>query len=318
MRAYAGYLKQEEKLNKSASGGAARALYENMLDRGGVVFGVCYDKDFRSARFQAVEEKKNLLPLLNTKYIYSEKKDTFREVEEYLAKGREVLFVGLGCDVAGVKSYLQTKGIDMVHLYTVELICHGPAPKEIHEAFMEEMEKRFSSNVVEYAVRYKPKGWTSFWLRIVFENGKVYEKPFEDTDFGYCFSRFPREACTHCRYKGEQHPADLTIGDYWGITDKMAGYNPKGVSLILEQTDKGHQMVEDLMKKEDFFITEADASHALAYNPLYAKSREANPGQEVFMKNLEKFGLHKAVSMDKTIFYRVKWFLRKVKRVLWK
>lgn len=97
MRAYAGYLKQEEKLNKSASGGAARALYENMLDRGGVVFGVCYDKDFRSARFQAVEEKRNLLPLLNTKYIYSEKKDTFREVEEYLAKGREVLFVGLGC-----------------------------------------------------------------------------------------------------------------------------------------------------------------------------------------------------------------------------
>ena len=50
LKAYAGYIKTDE-LMKSASGGVASLLIQIVVEDGGVVFAVKYDKDYKKALY---------------------------------------------------------------------------------------------------------------------------------------------------------------------------------------------------------------------------------------------------------------------------
>lgn len=53
-------------------------------------------------------------------------------VQKDLKEGKEVLFTGTPCEVAGLKKYLR-KEYD--NLYTLDLICHGVPSSELLNAF---------------------------------------------------------------------------------------------------------------------------------------------------------------------------------------
>lgn len=48
--------------------------------------------------------------------------------------------------------------------------------KEVHRKFIEDLEKKYKSRVVSFNERYKKEGWVPSYLKVVFENGKVYEE----------------------------------------------------------------------------------------------------------------------------------------------
>ena len=140
LKAYSGYFKDTEKLLQSSSGGAATALSELILTRGGVIFGSVYSADFRTPEFACIERKEDLHSLKGSKYAETSKR-VFHEgeykalwplVAEKLESGLTVLFTGLGCDVAALKSFLKARGTDTSNLYTVDLICFGSTLQEVH------------------------------------------------------------------------------------------------------------------------------------------------------------------------------------------
>lgn len=50
----------------------------------------------------------------------------FKQVKDFLLKGRFVMFTGTPCQIAGLKGFLR-KEYD--NLLTVEIVCHGvPSP----------------------------------------------------------------------------------------------------------------------------------------------------------------------------------------------
>ena len=57
---YAGYIDDDAKLLKSASGGIATALSEFWIDNGGAVVGVAYSEDFHGAEYITVRDKDGL------------------------------------------------------------------------------------------------------------------------------------------------------------------------------------------------------------------------------------------------------------------
>lgn len=73
MDVFAGALKNEDELIQCASGGAATAISNEVLRRKGVVFGVAYTKDFRSAEYISVESKTDLDRIKGSKYVETEK-----------------------------------------------------------------------------------------------------------------------------------------------------------------------------------------------------------------------------------------------------
>ena len=301
--AYQGYLIDEKLLLKSSSGGITRALSNAVIRLGGVVFGVRYSDDFYCAQYCRVECIDDIDKIIGSKYIYSDKKvmcrgntvSVYQAVVDELEQGKVVLFFGLGCDVAAVRKYVSNKDINTSKLFLVDLICQGPTFPEIQESYLKRLENKYSSRVCDFSVRYKLSGWNAPpFIRVDFENGKHYYESFYGSDFGFAFSNYSRNGCYYCRFRGESHQSDITIGDYWGIEKQDAGYNKNGVSLMLVTTDKGRTLL-NLVDKSDFIIRKADVDNAIRNNPMFYSCRKKYKNAERFKHNVSEKGLHRAV-----------------------
>ena len=77
---------------KSSSGGVFTLIAENILDKGGVVFGVSYD-EYLNVHHIEITEKKELEMLRGSKYLQSRIEDTYKKAKEYLNDGRWVLWL---------------------------------------------------------------------------------------------------------------------------------------------------------------------------------------------------------------------------------
>lgn len=290
---YAGHLKKREKLLRSASCGAATALSEAVIKKGGYVLGASYSEDFRSAEYICCEDIEDVEKLKGSKYITTRK--NYADIGEKIKTGKSVLFFGLGCDVAALIAYCKKHGIDRSNLYTVDLLCHGPMQYLVHEKFVQDLEQRFHSRIVKFNSRSKRHGWSSSSILCVrFENGKGYEKLFDYTDYGYVFTHYAMKRCMNCRYKGEKHQGDLCIGDYWGLQADSDEYNHDGVSILIIQNDRGSELVS--MLDQEFIYQQTDAEFALNHNPMYYESRNKSGDYDKLMNHLrEDKSLHQVL-----------------------
>lgn len=300
--AYSGYFNDTPHLLDSASGGGATILALSVIRRGGIVFGASYSPDFRTAEFSCAEREQDLAKLKGSKYIWAAKRimidgeyfPIWPCIAEKLRAGREVLFTGLPCDVGALNAYLRANHVDTSKLFTCDLICTGPTLPEIHRQYTEQLEAKYHSRITSFTVRHKAKGWTPPYVRAVFENGQEFLNIFYETDYGRAFGLLSCEQCYHCRFKGKNHQADLTLGDYWGLTPEMKGWNPNGVSIFIVRTQKGHELISRL-EPEEFTIEPTNLYFALEHNHMYYESRKLPEDYGKFCDDLKFYGLHKAV-----------------------
>ena len=323
---YSGYYIDNNQLLRSASGGAVSAISEAIIEQGGIVFGVAYSNDFKRAEYKIVEKKEDLEPLKGSKYCETIKTITlpngglqsiYITLEEKLKENRLVLFVGLGCDVGGIKAYCEAKKIETSKLYTIDILCHGPTSSLVQQQYIEYLERKYHSKVVFFSVRYKKRGWTPPFIRAKFENGNVYETPFYESDYGFAFSHYSKEGCYNCRFKGINHKADLTCGDFWGLTQSMSGWNSNGVSIMFVKTPKGEELISMIDIKK-FHIEKADTAFALLHNPMYYNCKLKDKNYEQFSKNLKEKGLHYAVKHYPIgVKARIKKTIKSILKAFW-
>lgn len=297
VKTYAGYIQDRDDLCKSASGGIATALSRKIISEGGVVFGVRYGDGGRKVHFAKAETEEELEVFRGSKYIQSEKYHVFSEVEEVLTStDKPVLFIGLPCDIGALHSFLKKS---YENLITVDLVCHGATSPKIADDYLNHLEQKYQSKVIEISVRYKCKGrWTPPYLYAKFENGVSYLKPFYCTEYGRAFRIFSRPSCYHCRFKGENHVADITLGDYWGCSREDRFYNSSGVSVIFTRTDKGDGL---LLETSGITLIETPYTTAVKENLTYLKPRTGLKEREIFAEKYLEKGLFKAVSDTTTV-----------------
>lgn len=300
---YAGYLNDKKKLLESSSGGVATAMAEYMIEHGGYVAGVAYSKDYYEAEYILSNEKNDIAKLKGSKYISSRKKDIYPQIKRLLDEGKRVLFFGLPCSVAALYKFLGTRSKNLI---TCELICQGPTGSEVHRQYVEHLESKFRGKIVDFSVRHKKDSWKEINLYALFDNGKVFIKPFYDTEYGYAFSVYGKEGCYHCRFKGNNRCADIMIGDFWGASAADIFYNELGVSSIFAETDKGNDFIKSI-KGISLFPTTFEK--AVKSNPMVVESRKIDQSREVFLNLLSAKGLIYAAN------YSVSWAAR-IKRSL--
>ena len=68
-------------------------------------------------------------------------RNVFLVVGERLQEGKIILFIGLGCDIAALNNYIESKDINNKNLYTVELICQGPTVTKVGRDYIDYIEK---------------------------------------------------------------------------------------------------------------------------------------------------------------------------------
>jgi len=299
---YTGYFENRERLLTCASGGAASAISEKVIRHKGIVFGTIYAKDYKAAETTYTFDIDGLKKFSGSKYIQSRKGETYKKIQEMLKAGNKVLYNGLPCEIGAAKCFL---GNEYDNFYTIELICQGPTSEFIAKAYVEHLEERYKSKIINFSVRYKKDGWTPPYLLAIFKNGRQYIAPLKSTEFGFAFNVFSRPSCFNCVYKAEASVADITIGDAWGLSEKDSGWNKNGVSLIIVHSLKGKYLIDDL---HDFQLIPAGSKVLFESNPYLFKAKTGLEISELFGQRFTAEGLFKACrkSMSMRSYIRCK------------
>ena len=230
MRTYAAYYDHAIR-NRSSSGG----IFSLIASKYEVVYGVAMTDDCHGAEFRRMTG--DVAPLRGSKYFQAKVGNAFKQVKQDLEEGRTVLFTGTGCQINGLRMFLQK---EYPNLLSVDVVCHGvPSPKlwRVYADFREAQHGKLKS--VNF--RCKDCGWQDFGMK---ENQLYISK---DTDpFMQMFLRdyCLRPSCYQCHAK-ERKLSDLTIADFWGIESIAPEMNDgMGTSLVITRTEKGQAVFD--------------------------------------------------------------------------
>lgn len=130
--------KEKEIAKNSTSGGIAYLISKMVIEENGIVFGSAYDENLMPYQ-KYVKDKKELQQLRGSKYVTSDTKKTFSQVKEFLEEGKKILYIGVPCQIGGLKKFLKK---DYENLYTIDIICHGVPSQKIFKKYLENEEKK--------------------------------------------------------------------------------------------------------------------------------------------------------------------------------
>ena len=145
----------------SSSGGVFTLLAEKIIDRGGVVFGARFNENWEVIH-DCTETKEGLAAFRGSKYVQSCIGNCYSKAKQYIHDGRQVMFSGTPCQIAGLKRFL---GKDYDNLLTVDVVCHGvPSPKAWRLYLRDIVSDKQWINSISF--RAKSNSWKNFRLII--------------------------------------------------------------------------------------------------------------------------------------------------------
>ena len=301
LKVYAAQNPNEEIRLKSSSGGIFTMLAEAVIDEGGVVFGVQFDKNWE-VEHAYTESKEGLAAFRGSKYLQSRTGETYKQARDFLKAGRKVLYSGTSCQIAGLKKFLR-KEYD--NLITVDVVCHGAPSPLVWRTYLDELKKcpkgiagknSVCSSLNETPVitgisfRDKSTGWKKYGFVLrgksaskadkntVLSSVNPYEKDcvlfHETVDKNLYMDVFTKDLCLRpschsCPAKSGKSGSDITLADYWGIQNHYPEMDDdKGTSLVLVNTEKGNALYQSVSSKK----TETPYEIAFAGNPALERS----------------------------------------------
>lgn len=268
---------------QSSSGGVFAILANMYVKEQAVIYGAAFDDNLNVCHIRA-DKKDELKSLYTSKYVQSDMGNTFRQVKGDLDNGKKVLFAGTPCQVAGLKSYLQK---DYLNLLSVDFICHGVPSPLVWQRYIIAMEKKLNNKITEISFRDKKDGWKNYYFKLSTANGDVfYEKHGENIYMkGFLKDLYLRPSCYDCKFKTLHRASDITLADFWGIEKIIPEINvEKGVSLCWASSEKGKQVLADVLKRTDYY--EVKLREAIKHNSSAIKSVEMHKNRDKFFEEV--------------------------------
>lgn len=296
-QAYACINKDDEVRKYSSSGGVFTLLANEIIDRGGVVFGAAFDDDL-SVHHIAVDNFENVPKLRGSKYLQSKIEDSYIKAKEYLEQDRWVLFSGTPCQISGLKAFLQK---DYEKLIMQDIICHGVPSQKVWQKYLYYQKARFGTkadknNLPQF--RDKKNGWKKFSLNIAFENNYEYNQTLDKDLFLKSFLNdlSLRPSCYNCCNKSLERISDMTLADFWGVENIEPDYfDDCGTSLVLINSVQGEKILSDI--KDKMFYKPVGIDQAIEYNTAAIRSVKMPKNRSKFMKNINsEMSFEKAVN----------------------
>ena len=258
----------ERSIRKSASsGGAASAIMKAFIESGGYVASCL----FRQGQFvfDIANDPKIVEKFAGSKYVKSNPGGIYKKIQERL-KTDKVLFVGLPCQVAGLKNFISNQATKE-HLYTIDLICHGTPSPKILEQFLREYGYKLSE-LKNINFRNKSN------FGITSKNISRLEKGRDPYLISFLNSVDYTENCYSCQFATRDRVSDMTLGDSWGT--ELKNEEGKGISLLLVQSDRG----KELLAMSSLELKEVEYEKAVRSNHQLNHASVLKPEREVFLK----------------------------------
>jgi len=290
LEVFGGYHKNETIRRNSTSGGAFSAIVDTWCNKEYAIFGAVANG--LAVFHEFVTDKADAERFRKSKYSQSRIGNAYAEVRNFLRAGKNVLFSGTPCQIAGLRSFLAKE--EQERLLTVEVICEGvPTPHFIRK-YAEHIQQKYGSKVKSLDYRYKLHSpisgkWDYEVMYTLLHSNKDLKidrwfNPFWSIWLAHLMSR---PCCYECPYARAERLADITLGDLWGVhiyCPELYGKNG-GSSLVLANTEKGVQALA-LAKAQMFGHTLAWDKTVRYQSPL-RKHIDNNPQRETFMQDLQ-------------------------------
>lgn len=281
----------DEIRQNSSSGGVFSVLAMYILAQGGAVVGASFTED-ASVRHIIIENSAELYKLQGSKYLQSNITGVYKPVKAILDTGRQLLFSGTPCQIAGIKSFLKK---DYSNLYLLDIVCHGtPSPK----VFKKYLNEKFpNQKFVTTNFRDKRNGWSPELTTTTTTNNTTTSFAAKNDDYMRAFlnNLCLRKSCGSCLFNSLPRQGDLTLGDFWGIDVINKKLNDKrGLSEVLINTDKGGRLLEECKPRFKIF-EQTDFDAILPYNPTIYISGKHHGNRDKFFNDIKSKTLHTAV-----------------------
>lgn len=246
IKAYAAWNNNPTVRSLSSSGGIFSAIAEEIIDKGGIVYGATFN-DALELSHKSCDKIEALYKFRGSKYLQSRIGDTFQSVKNELNDGNLVLYSGTGCQIAGLKHFLKK---DYPNLFTIEVICHGvPSPKVWENYIRYILGKNIQEKEATVSFRNKDNGWKQFAVSIEWQSKNKtqrYVNGFQQDPYMRCFLKnlTLRPSCYKCPVKECKSGADIILGDFWGIEKIYPQYDDdKGCSAVIVCSEKGNKLL---------------------------------------------------------------------------
>ncbi len=293
LHAYAAWNEEYPEIKGCSSGGAAYLMGRFLIERHGVVYASAFGEDGnvsirRNDTPQALESTKG------SKYVRSSfSNDTFLSLKADLQDGREVLFIGTPCQVAGLKKRL---GDETEHLTTVDLLCHGTPPAQ----YLQEEVRHLIGNRSFTDIRFRDGQGGDYHLSIWDRERCLYSVEARKQPYvlGALLGVTLMEGCYGCPFATPERTGDITLGDYIGLGREDGFRAPEGrrVSYVSVNTPRGEFFYSAFLQQHPGFrSTERPVTERLAYRPSLLEPASRHPLRARFLELLPRLGFARAI-----------------------
>ena len=274
---------------QSSSGGIFTLLAQETIKNGGVVFGAAFNSNWQVEHI-CVDNLNDIKRLRGSKYVQSNIGGSYSIAEKFLKEGKEILFSGTPCQIAGLKRFLRK---EYKNLKTVDFVCHGtPSPWVWRKYLKEVCLENDIATISDIQFRNKAEGWKKFSLQITYtgNDGKerIFREPLNENIFMQCFLRdlCLRPSCYRCPARSGKSGSDITLADLWGAQQICPQIDDdKGLSLVLQRKECEFPPCDKI---------EISYSEALKYNPSIERDVHKPQRRRKFFKLFHKNGVCKA------------------------
>ena len=276
IKAYAAWSKDTLIRSFAASGGIASELYQYAIKNNWYAVGALLSKEKHVCFYEV--NKNNIESIRNSKYVFSELLDIPEKIKAAIKKGKNVLFIGLPCQNAAIKSFLREPQM-LQRVIFVDLVCHGVPSQAYFRDYIDTIEKRYRRKAEEitfrgahssYLISIKDKEKKEFYKKDINSNDIYYAAFAENLNF--------RENCYCCKYARKERITDLTLGDYSGLE--------KEISLVLINTRRGNEFLDNIKKDNKLQLVEKPVQEALSApgNKQLREPSSRNPNRDIFLQ----------------------------------
>lgn len=246
---YAGWTENAEDRANATSGGVFAALARTILESGGCVIGAKLNGF--ECKHIVIYSVDDIHWLQGSKYMASSMEDVYQIIRDELPE-RDVLFAGLGCQCAGVLSFISA--IKTTHrLFTIDLVCGGIPSRLLIDRFIEENPD--ITGIISFRTKDK------YELKV---NTKTGEKKLTEKSLplhGFNCGMTNRYNCYDCQFAKAHRKTDITIGDLWDYSI-LPEEHKMGLSMVIIHSDKGTELINN----SEVIVKRIDWTGALLHN----------------------------------------------------
>lgn len=283
---YAATNSNEVEREQSSSGGIFTLLANETINNGGIVFGAVFNEDWDVEHIY-VDNANDLKRLRGSKYVQSNIGNSYAMAEKFLKEGKEVLFSGTPCQVAGLKKYLRK---EYKNLKTVDFVCHGTPSPEVWKMYLDEVCRANDiATICDIQFRNKADGWKNYSFVIKYIDNEGYKRELREKIgnnlYMKCFlsDLCLRPSCYKCPARCGKSDSDITLGDLWGAECICPEIDDdKGLSLVLQRKECG---------LPHFDKTPITYSEAQKHNPVIERDVREPKRRRKFFRKARKYGV---------------------------